>query len=134
MAPNDSNQSIAKLTGVYDANGSLSGELAYWFGARLGRRHCALCDVTHGLVRAKPEWLRLADQLPVEFSAVHLDERDPGIEEASRGLVPCVVATFNDGTAEVLIEREQIEACEGDPQRFYQLLVDASERQNEGAK
>lgn len=134
MASTDSNRSIAKLTGVYDANGSLSGELAYWFGARLGRRHCALCDVTHGLVRAKPEWLRLADELPVEFSAVHLDERDPIVEAASRGLVPCVVATFDDGTSEVLIEREQIEACEGDPQRFYQLLVDASERQNEGAK
>jgi hypothetical protein len=114
-----------RLTGVYDANGSLSGELSYWIGARLGRRHCALCDVTHGLLRAKPEWIQLADQLPVEFKAVHLDERDPAVKEASRNRVPCVVATFDDDTARVVIESDEIEACEGSPQRLFELLVDA---------
>ena len=60
-----SSSRIVKLTGVYDANGSLPGELAYWVGARLGVRHCALCEITHGLVRAKPEWHQARDELPV---------------------------------------------------------------------
>ena len=116
-------RSITKLTGVYDADGSLSGELSYWVGARLGRRHCALCDITHGLFRAKAQWLGMVDQLPVEFTAVHLDERDRSVLDASRGRVPCVVAEFEDGTAEVVIDRDELEACGGDPQRFFELLL-----------
>lgn len=115
-----------RLTGVYDANGTPSGELAYWVGARLGRRHCALCDITHGLLRTKAEWRRLRGQLPVEFTAVHLDERDPVVADASNGRVPCVIAVFDDGSAEVVIDRDELEACEGDPQSLFQLLLKAS--------
>jgi len=113
---------IVKLTGVYDANGSLAGELAYWMGARFGKRHCALCEITHGLVRTKPEWREARDGLPVEFTAVHLDERDPAVAEASRGQEPCVVASREDGSTEVVIRRSDLEACEGDPLAFAALL------------
>ncbi len=113
---------IVKLTGIYDANGSLAGELSYWMGARLGVRHCALCEITHGLVRAKPEWLELRRNLPVEFTAVHLDERDPAIADASRGEEPCVVALLEDGSAQVVIGRAELEDCKGDPVAFAGLL------------
>jgi hypothetical protein len=33
------------LIGVYAADGTVTGELAYFVGARLGRAHCALCDI-----------------------------------------------------------------------------------------
>ena len=72
MEGHDQSAQIVGLTGVYDADGSLAGELSYWIGARLGRRHCALCDITHGLVREKPEWKDVLDRLPVEFDAVHI--------------------------------------------------------------
>lgn len=114
---------ITRLTGVYDADGTLSGELAYWIGARIGRRHCSLCDITHGLFRAKAEWLRLAGELPVEFRAVHLDEREPVIEQASRGRVPSVVAEFDDGSTALVVGPDELEACEGDPQRLFELLL-----------
>jgi hypothetical protein len=52
----DGNQKIRRLVGVYNANGSVGGELAYFIGARLGRAHCALCDITHGLVRERATW------------------------------------------------------------------------------
>ena len=113
---------IVKLTGVYDANGSLAGELAYWMGARLGKRHCALCEITHGLVRTKPEWREARDGLPVEFTAVHLDERDPAVAEASRGKEPCVVAVRDDGSADVVIGKAELEDCDGDPMAFAALL------------
>ena len=113
---------IVKLTGVYDANGSLAGELSYWMGARLGTRHCALCEITHGLVRTKPEWREARDGLPVEFTAVHLDERDPEVAEASLGKEPCVVAIREDGSAEVVVGKAELEDCEGDPMAFAALL------------
>jgi hypothetical protein len=37
--------------GVYNADASVWGEVSYWFGARIGVRHCSLCDVTHGMFR-----------------------------------------------------------------------------------
>lgn len=122
MNSSDPATRIVRFTGVYDANGSLTGELAYWLGARVGLRHCALCEITHGLVRPKKEWQGQLERLPVEFLAVHLDEREPEVEAASRGKEPCVVATRADGSAEIVIDREQIEACEGNPVVFADLL------------
>lgn len=111
------------MVGVYDAEGSLSGEISYWVGARLGLRHCALCDITHGLVRPKEEWRRHLESLDVDFTAVHLDEREPVVETASLGKEPCVVAVREDGSAEVVINREQLDSCEGKPARLAELLA-----------
>lgn len=113
---------VSRLVGVYDANGSLPGEIAYWVGARFGLRHCALCDITHGLVRPKQEWRRQLETLAVDFTAVHLDERDPVVTAASRGEEPCVVAVREDGSAEVVVDRDELESCEGDPVRLAELL------------
>lgn len=124
----DPSRATTRLIGVYDADGSLAGELSYWFGARFGVRHCALCDITHGLVRTKPEWRRTLDQLPVDFTAVHLDEREPVVAEASRGEEPCVVAIREDGSAEVVIDRNELEACQGDPAKLAGLLIAAGGR------
>jgi hypothetical protein len=44
----DGDRRVVRLVGVYDADGTPRGEIAYWVGARLGRTHCALCDITHG--------------------------------------------------------------------------------------
>ncbi len=49
-------RTIRRLVGVYHADGTLLGEVSYFVGARLGRAHCSLCDITHGLVRERPEW------------------------------------------------------------------------------
>lgn len=45
MAP-----TLQRLVGVYDADGTVLGELSYFVKARLGRAHCSLCDITHGVV------------------------------------------------------------------------------------
>jgi hypothetical protein len=118
----DRSAHVTSLVGVYDADGSLRGEISYWIGARFGRRHCALCDVTHGTFREKPEWAAVCEGLDVPFDAVHLDERDPLIAEASRGHEPCVVAVRADGSGEVAVTREELERCEGDPARLAELL------------
>ena len=83
---------IVSLIGVYNADGTLSGELRYWFGARLGRTHCALCEITHGTFLEKDEWKRISRALPVPFDAVHLDQRSPEVRAASGTATPCVIA------------------------------------------
>ena len=90
-------ESIIRLVGVYDADHTLRGELAYFVGARLGRRHCALCDVTHGLVRERGTWKACKAGLPVPFVTFHRDDRPAAVRAASAGVAPVVMAETTAG-------------------------------------
>jgi hypothetical protein len=108
---------VRSLVGVYHANGTVLGELSYWVKARLGRGHCALCDITHGSVREKAAWRDCRATLAVPMTTVHLDERTPEVAAATEGRTPCVAAVTDAGV-EVLLSSEQLEACHGDPGRL----------------
>jgi hypothetical protein len=103
---------ITRLVGVYDAEGTLRGELAYWVGARLGRRHCSLCEITHGLVRVRPEWTACRTGLPIRFDTFHLDDQPAEVSAAAAGRYPVVVAVV-DTDHVVLLGPDELEACHG---------------------
>jgi hypothetical protein len=109
---------VERLVGVYHADGTVLGELRYWFGARLGRAHCALCDITHGTFRAKPDWVEGRDGLGVRFETVHLDERGPDLATATEGATPCVVALTGEGWVE-LLGPDDLEALHGDVSALF---------------
>ena len=88
---------IVRLVGVYDADSTLRGELAYWVGARLGRRHCSLCEITHGSVRQRPEWKACQADLPVPFVTYHRNDQPDLIRSAAGGQAPVVVAETDAG-------------------------------------
>ena len=67
----DGGVNVVRLVGVYNADGTVFGELSYFVGKRLGRAHCALCDITHGLVRERPAWQECVAALPVPFEMFH---------------------------------------------------------------
>lgn len=113
-------QRIERLVGVYDADGTLLGELAYVVGHLLGRRSCALCDITHGRVKRRPEFDEAAGSLGVPFDLLHRDERSPELAALTDGALPCVVAE-GDGEQLVLVDRATLAACGKDPA----ALVDA---------
>ena len=46
----------------------------------------------------------------------------PAVAEASRGKEPCVVAVRDDGSADVVIGKAELEDCDGDPMAFAALL------------
>ena len=114
---------IDRLIGVYDANGTLRGEIAYWIGARLGRRHCSLCEVTHGLFTEKGEWKRCRDGLPVAFDTFHRDDQPDEVRAATGDRAPVVLAE-TDGGLVVLLDGAQIDAAGGAPQRLMQAIED----------
>lgn len=88
----DHGRRIQRLVGVYDAEGTMRGELTYWVGARLGRSHCALCDITHGLARERSEWKACQAGLPVPFDVYHRNDQPDAIRVATSNVVPVVVA------------------------------------------
>jgi len=117
---------IERLIGVYDADGTLRGEVAYWIGARLGRRHCSLCDVTHGTFTEKSTWKRCRSSLPVPFDTYHRNDQPDDVRRASGDTAPVVVAKTSEGFV-LLLDDARISSVDGDPSRLVALISEAVE-------
>jgi hypothetical protein len=115
---------VVALVGVYDADGTPWGEVAYWVGARFGRRHCSLCEITHGSIRQRPEWVACRDRLPATFETFHRNDQPDLVRDAAGGRAPVVVAVTESGRHELLLTPEALDECEGS----IELLIAAIER------
>jgi len=112
---------IVRLVGVYDADGTLRGEVTYWIGARLGRAHCSLCDITHGLARERRDWKVCRAGLPVRFDTYHRDDQPDAIRVALAGVVPAVVAETETGVV-ILVGPEKLDECAGSTDRLVSAI------------
>ena len=118
-----SRSEIAQLIGVYDANGGVRGEAAYVIGKMLGRRHCALCDITHSPLRRKPAWDAFVGELGLLVRLAHLNELS--VAEAAiieRVGAPAVLALTADGSLTVLLDAESLEEAGGSVDGFAELV------------
>ena len=103
-----------RLVGIYDADGTIRGELAYLIGRTRGTAHCALCDMTHSRVRRRGDFDIAARGLAVPLELCHRDEIDETVRAAAGGSYPCVVGVGAAG-ALVVMDPDDLEACAGDP-------------------
>lgn len=110
-----------RLVGVYDADGTFFGELAYVVGHLLGRRSCALCDISHGTFSRRPEFDEVVSTLGVPFDLRHRDEVGDELAAFVAGQLPCVVAE-GEGSRVLLVDRVALAACGSRPA----ALVDAT--------
>jgi len=120
---------IEQLVGIYDADGTLAGEIAYVVGHLVGRRSCALCDITHGSLKRRPEFDEAAATLGVPFELVHRDETSAEMSELVDGELPCVVAE-GDGQRVVLLDRDALVACRKDPVALADAIRSAAAAAN----
>jgi hypothetical protein len=120
---------VLRLIGVYDADHTLRGELADFVGARLGRSHCALCDITHGLVRAKSDWRRCQAELPVPFETFHRDDQPAAVRAATDDAAPVVVAETAAGLVP-LLDASALEACQGSIEQMQAAVEHALEQKD----
>ena len=112
---------ITRFIGVYDADGSLVGEVSYVVGRALGRAHCALCDITHGALRERADWRAGVRTLDVPFVTYHRDDQ-PAAVRALGAALPVVVAEHDDGSLTVAATADDLEACGASPSALVQLL------------
>jgi hypothetical protein len=117
---------VQRLIGVYDADSSFAGELKYWIGAKLGRRHCSLCDITHGGVHESSEWKSCRAQLPVEFTLHHRDDAPIAIRELLKGAFPAVLVEIDDEVS-ILLGHEELDACRGSAQQLERAINSSME-------
>jgi hypothetical protein len=119
-------QRIVRLVGSTTPDSTRRGELAYWVGARLGRRHCSLCDITHGSLRQRPEWKVCQAELPTPFDTYHRNDQPTDVRVAADGKAPVVVAETTGGNV-LLLTPEELHVCDGS----IESMVDAIERATE---
>ncbi len=117
----ESPTTVIGLLGIYNAVGTVRGEISYWFGARIGRTHCALCEVTHGLFAERSDWRTARDELPVPFETHHLDDQPSDAAACASGRSPVVLARTEDGIY-LLLTPEDLATCLGSPGRLVELL------------
>lgn len=121
-----SRPAVLALVGVYDADGTISGEIRYWLGARIGVSHCSLCEVTHGLFTQRSAWRDWRASLDVPFELFHRDDMPGDVAAATTGL-PVVVARTARGIV-TLLGPDELDGCDGDLHRFIDALRVAVER------
>ena len=110
-----------KYAGIYNADGTLLGEIAYVLRKYTGRGHCELCDITHGTMRRKPEWDSACAQAGLDIALLHRDEASDDQLRAA-GDLPAVVA--NDGSGWRLVTGpNDLARCEGSPEKLVALLA-----------
>jgi hypothetical protein len=112
---------VLRLIGVYDADHTVRGEVSYWIGARLGRAHCALCDITHGMLRRRSEWNAYVADLGVPFPTFHRDDQPDALRAASNDQVPVVVAETSGGYT-MLLDAAALDACDGSVERLGEAI------------
>ena len=106
---------------LFNAEGSLLGELQYVLGKCLGRESCALCDISHGWnPLGKSAWRSRAETEP-SIIWLHRDEAPESLLNAVVGELPCVVADHGH-RVEMLLDSDALKACEGDFAIFTELL------------
>lgn len=114
---------IERLTFVYDADGTLAGELRYWFGTLFGAAHCSLCDVTHTRWGRRREFRGCEQRLGLPIEYLHRNDLDSAVR-ASVGPMPVVLGHSGD-RIEVLLDATQLSLLAGDVPAFEAALHDA---------
>jgi hypothetical protein len=112
---------IRRLVGVYNADGTIRGELAYVVGKLLGLAHCGLCDITHGSVSERSAWKACRAALPVEFDTYHRDDQPDVARPLTDGRLPAVLAETDDGLV-VLLGPAELDGCAKSPERLVAAL------------
>ena len=106
-----------KVVGIYNAEGSLWGELSYVSKKLLGLTQCSLCDLTHGWSpREKRSWREACSRSHVNITLLHLDELSDEQRSAFKQ-APTLLVEVNNSW-QVLMGSEDISAFKNEPDRF----------------
>ena len=79
---------------IYNANGTLKGELTYLLKKYFYGFKCSMCEITHNAFTVKKSWEDRLSQSNIQLKTVHLDEQTSDLYKFSYGRAPCVVGAY----------------------------------------
>ena len=108
---------MIRIVGIYNADGSILGELNFAIGKVTGKSDCGLCDLTHGWNPfGKPSWRNACSASTIDIELVHRDELTSGQNEAA-GDLPAVIIQLGE-TWKKIMSAEDIAFFKGNAPAF----------------
>ena len=106
-----------KFFAIYNADGSIAGELGYLSGKLRGAAQCALCDLSHGWNPiGRKSWRQGKDGL-CGLIWLHRDEQPEPLKAFTEGQLPAVVMEDETGL-HILMDADSLAQCAGDFSHF----------------
>ena len=112
------------FVGIYNADGTILGEVAYVAKKLLGRGSCALCDITHGWTGRRRDFDTTCNAAGIEWTLLHRDEASAE-QLAAAGPLPAVI-TNDNGTWHLVLGPSELDQCNGDPAALVARLISKS--------
>ena len=109
-----------RYVGIYNADGTILGELRYVVGKLRGTTSCSLCDITHGKVRPRKDFFTACADAAIEIELLHRNEATSEQLAAAGGL-PALIA-HTEGTWQCVLTASDLEECAGSPAQLISRL------------
>jgi hypothetical protein len=109
-----------RYVGIYNADGTILGELRYVVGKLRGTVLCSLCDITHGKVRPRKDFLAACTEAAVEIELLHRNEATSE-QLAAAGILPALIVEA-EGTWRCVLTASDLEECAGSPAQLISRL------------
>lgn len=107
---------------VYDANGGVFGEAAYFVRKWLRIGKCELCAVTHRGLKPRDAWVRATADVDVQIDALHRNELEAPMQKFIGGAFPCVLGE-RDGSLSWILRPDEIGPYIGEPERLATTIA-----------
>ena len=102
-----------KVYFIYNASGTIGGEISYLYGKYFQNQHCELCDITHSSVSAKPEWKAWISSLSCENYVLHTNEAEQRSIDFSGFTLPVVLIERGNGLEELISKKDMAQSGKG---------------------
>ncbi len=99
--------------GIYNADGSIIGELRYVFMKLSGRGSCSLCDITHTWAWKKQSFDIACKRSGFNFKLLHTNEATKEQLEAAKDLPAILI--YENGQYRRVMGPQELAECHKDP-------------------
>jgi hypothetical protein len=112
---------IDEVIGIYDADGTIKGELIYVLKKYLKGFHCSLCDITHSKVSKKVSYNDEVEKFGIPVTMLHRNELSIELKRFHSQPLPLVLAR-SGSDFQILFSSEELEKFEGDDSLFFYTM------------
>lgn len=106
---------------IYDAKGSIIGEISYLWKKLIFNFECSLCNISHNTFTEKQIWKKEMSKAKYKLEMLHLDEQSEDLQAFTEGFTPCVVGKDASGY-KIILNDSQLKKINGDVNLFFKEL------------
>ena len=112
---------IDQLYFIWNADWSIRGAIDAARDFVKGVESCALCEIAYSGVVQKSEWKECNASIPAPVTILYKNKVPEPLLRVADGMFPVVIVE-TDGTLRRLLEKDDIEACQGSVNAFKTIL------------